>query len=176
MKENIAPRLNKVFDKRTMRHRIGNDTMVVHCHHYTTLYTQLALDCSLLDAKTLLAECAEDAWGPFLTDYYQTSGITALAERIDCGERIYAAAGMGKMRVICAGPESGEVILERSHLDEGWRKKWGQSEQPVNFITAGFIAGLFSAVFTQPLRHYLVIEDQSIATGEEQSHFTVVTR
>jgi hypothetical protein len=168
--------LNKVFDARSCRHKMGDNTVVLHCHHFATLYTQLAMDCSLLDAKKLLVECSEDTWADFLNEYYSTQGISRVEERIALAEQLYAATGMGMMRVLCAGPESGEVTLEHSHVDEGWLKKWGKHDTPVNYIGAGFIAALFAAVFNRPARSYDVIETQAIVCGASCSNFTVVVR
>jgi hypothetical protein len=168
--------LNREFDAQSCRHRIDGNTTVLHCHHYATLYTQLAMDCGMLDATALLAECAEDAWEKFLRDYYQAQGITGLADRITLAEQTYAAAGLGKMRITCAGPESGEVTLEHSHVDEGWLKKWGAHDKPVNYIGAGFIAGAFAAIFDRPTRSFMAIETVGIVTGAPRSHFTVVAR
>lgn len=168
--------LNKEFDAKSCRHKIDGNAAVLHCHHFATLYTQLAIDCSMLDAKALLAECAEDAWEEFLSGYYRNQGISSTTERIALGEQAYAAAGLGKMRVTCAGPESGEVIIEHSHVDEGWMKKWGKHETPVNFIGCGFIAGLFAAVFGHPVRSFVANEIQGIVCGAPCSRFTVVAR
>jgi len=168
--------LNKVFDAKLSRHLLEGSTVVLHCHHYATLYTQLAMDCALLDAKSLLAECSEEVWEGFLSNYYKTNGIASLADRITIGEQVYAAAGLGKMCVICAGTDSGEVVLEHSHVDEGWIKKWGKSDKPVNLIGAGFIAALFAAVFGKPQRSFSVIEVQSIVSGAACSRFSVVAR
>ena len=168
--------LNKVFDAKSCRHKIDGNTVVLHCHHFAALYTQLALDCGMLDAKALLAECAEDAWEEFLSEYYRTHSISSITERIALAEQTYAAAGLGKMRVTCAGPESGEVAIEHSHVDEGWIHKWGKRDTPVNFIGAGFIAALFAAVFDHPVRTYVATEIQSIVCGAACSRFTVVVR
>lgn len=83
---------------------------------------------------------------------------------------------MGKMRITCAGAESGEVELDHSHVDEGWINKWGKHDQPVNYIGAGYIAGVFAALFDQPNQTYTASETQSIVSGAERSLFTVVTR
>jgi len=168
--------LNKVFDTQASRHRVDGSTVVLHCHHYATLYTQLALDCSMLDAKTLLAECSEEVWEAFLSNYFKTNGIASLGDRIAIGEQTYAAAGLGKMRVTHAGTESGEVTLEHSHVDEGWIKKWGKHDAPVNLIGAGFIAGLFAALFGKPVRSFVAVETQSIVSGASCSRFSVVAR
>jgi hypothetical protein len=168
--------LNKQFNPQSCRHIIEGKTTVLHCHHYSTLYTQLAMDCSMLDGKALLAECSEDTWNEFLSGYFRSRNISAIEKRIALGEQTYAAAGLGRMHVTCASPESGEVTLEHSHLDEGWIKKWGHHNAPVNFIGAGFVAALFSAVFDLPVRSFAVTETQAIVCGAPCSRFTVVRR
>jgi hypothetical protein len=168
--------LNKKFNADSCRHEIDGNTVVLHCHHYATLYTQLAMDCGMLDAKTLLAECSEETWDEFLRAHYCAQGISSIEERIAIAEQTYAAAGLGKMRVTCAGPESGEVAIEHSHVDEGWINKWGKHPAVVNYIGAGFIAALFSAVFNKPARSYVATETQGIVCGAPCSRFTVVVR
>jgi hypothetical protein len=168
--------LNKSFDSQTCRHKLEGETVVLHCHHFTSLYTQIADDCGMLDAKALLAECSEDTWGGFLSRYFSTHGVTDTAARISLGEQIYAAVGLGKMEVKCIGPESGEVVLKHSHVDDGWIKKWGKRKEPVNFITAGYIAGMFSAILDRPARSFTVMEAKSIVRGDPFSMFTVAAK
>ena len=126
--------------------------------------------------KTLLAECAEDTFHQTLASYFEANGIERVEDRIAIAEQYYATAGLGKMQVVCAGPESGVVELIHSHIDEGWIKKWGKRDKPVNFITCGYIAAVFSAVFGQGKRSFAVTETASIITGAERSQFNVVAR
>jgi hypothetical protein len=155
---------------------MNGQVSVLHCHHYATLYSQLADDCGMLDGKKLLAECTEDTFYHTLTSYYAEHGIGNIEDRIAIAEQYYAASGLGKMKVVCAGPESGVVELAHSHIDEGWIKKWGKRDKPVNFITCGYIAAVFSAVFGQEKRSFAVTETASIITGAERSQFNVVAR
>jgi hypothetical protein len=146
---------------------------VLHCHHFATLTTQLANDCGLLDGKKLLAECAEDTFYSLLISYYAEHAVTALAERIAVAEQYFSAMGLGKLAVKYAGPYSGTVELEHSHVDEGWLKKWGRANKPVNHIGCGYITALFSAVYDRPRRDFQARETQSIAQGAEVSIITV---
>ncbi|MBN1346125.1 MAG: hypothetical protein JXQ73_25785 [Phycisphaerae bacterium] len=168
--------LDHKFDPKACRHSLGGATYVLHCHHYATLYTQLADDCGMLDGKKLLAEVSGDVFGRELSRYYECHGIEDIADRIAIAEQYYAVAGLGQMKVICAGPEGGEVELLHSHVDEGWIKKWGKRDKPVNFITCGYIAGVFAAVFDRDPRTYQVGETDSIVTGADRSKFQVVAR
>jgi len=166
--------LDRRFDPKTCRHSINGQVQVLHCHHYATLYTQLANDCGMLDGKRLLAEVSEDTFYNILRDYYAANNISNIEDRISIAEQYFAISGLGKMTVRCASPESGEVELSTSHVDQGWIKKWGHKDQPVNFIGWGYISAMFSAVFDKPTRAYSVTETQSIVSGAETSRFEVV--
>lgn len=167
--------IDRSFDPKSCRHSINGDVQVLHCHHYATLYSQLAIDCGMLDGKKLLMDVAEDSFYKTLTDYYKAHNLTDMDDRIAIAEQYYAVAGLGKMKVKCMGPDSGEVELAHSHVDEGWVKKFGKSETPVNFITAGYVAGLFAAIQDKQPRSFSVKEVQSIVSGADSSLFEVVT-
>ncbi len=167
-------KLDHRFDPITCRHTRNGATEVLHCHHYASLYTQLADDVSMLDGKKLLAECAEDAFAGLLKSYFAENGICTVEDRIAIAEQYYASAGLGKLKVLFAGSDSGRVELIHSHIDEGWIKKWGKRDKPVNFITSGYIAALFCAVFDLPARSVNVSEVKSIVCGDAQSQFNVV--
>ncbi|MBN2083178.1 hypothetical protein JW859_13350 [bacterium] len=162
------------FNSQTCRHTLNGHTSVLHCHHYATLYSRLADDCGMLDGRKLLFECAEDSFLEVLCSYYAEQGIDSIEDRIAIAEQYYAVTGLGKMNIKCAGAESGEVELLHSHVDEGWIKKWGKRDSAVNFITCGYIAAVFSAVFDHPARSYTVAEFASLVKGDERSRFNVV--
>ncbi|MCL1851435.1 MAG: hypothetical protein FWF88_00165 [Peptococcaceae bacterium] len=171
---NDTLRLRHAFDKERCRHEINGLTAVLHCHHFASLTTQLANDCQLLDAKKLLMQCAEDTFHLVLTDYYQQNAITGIEERLHVGEQYFAEVGLGKLKVSYAGPYSGEVVLEHSHLDEGWIKKWGRTDKPINYVGCGFVCALFAAAYNRNRREYTALELQSIARGADVSVIRVM--
>lgn len=166
----IAPE----FEPRSCRQVINGRTYVLHCHHYATLYTQLAEDCGMLDGKKLLAETAEDSFYDVLKEIIQKQGVHSITGRFAIGEQYFRMTGLGTLNVVSAGPDSGEVEVPVSHLDAGWLKKWGQSKRPINHLARGFIAALFSVAFDRPRRSFNVSETESIAAGAPQSRFVVV--
>lgn len=166
--------IDRRFDRKTCRHSLNGQVVVLHCHHYASLYSQLADDCGLLDAKKLLAEVSEDTFYKILSDYYALHGIDRIDDRISIAEQYYAALGIGSMKVLYAGPDSGEVELIHSHIDEGWIKKWGKTDKPVNFITCGYIAALMASVLGKSPRTFGVAEVESIVCGAARSRFTAV--
>lgn len=168
--------IDRRFDPNRCQHTINGRVHVLHCHHYLSLYTQLAEDCGMLDARKLLTEVAEDTFYEVLADYYREHGLESVADRITIAEQYYALTGLGQMRVLAAGRDSGEVELLHSHADGGWIKKWGKREKPVNYITCGYIAALFAAIFGLPSRSFAAMETASIVSGAERSEFVVAAR
>jgi hypothetical protein len=164
------------FDPRRCRHLVDGRTFVLHCHHYATLYTQLAEDCGMLDGKKLLAESAEDTFYEVLRDYFKKHNLESIALRFSAGEQYFRVTGLGLLNVASAGPDYGEVELPSSHLDAGWIKKWGKTKKHINHIARGFIASLFAAAFDRPCRSYSVIETESIVSGSPRSRFEVVAQ
>ena len=170
MSQATQMRLDHKFDAERMRHYLNGQLSVLHCHHYATLYTQLAIDAKETD---LLASVAEEVFAGVLNDYFSKNGVESLDDRIAVACDYYAKVGLGKMKATYLGNDSGQIVLEDSHVDKGWIKKWGKFDAPVNHIGRGYIAGMFSAVWDKPLGTYTVSETESIVTGAEKSCFKV---
>jgi hypothetical protein len=163
--------LDHAFDPKTNRHSLNGFTSVLHCHHYTTLYTQLAMDAKETE---LLKNTTEDAFYDFLTDYYEVHKVECYREKLELAAQCYSALGLGKMEIVYAGEDSAEIRLLKSHVDSGWIKKWGKYDAPVNYITAGFISAMLSASFKRQTRTFNVAEVESIVMGSEASCFKAV--
>ncbi len=161
------------IDPRTLRHYYNDHLMVVHCHHYSTLYTQLAMDAG---ETRLLQDVSEDMFYSVLSDYFKKNSVPSLEDRIEIAIQQYGMMGLGSLEVRYVGEDSADFILRRAHVDKGWMRKWGKSDKPVNFIGAGCIAGLLSAVLDKPARTYEVRQTKSIAMGDEYSEMKAVRR
>ncbi|MCJ7525568.1 MAG: hypothetical protein MUP71_10170 [Candidatus Aminicenantes bacterium] len=169
-----ALKLAHRFDAERCRHFIGDQVSVLHCHHYATLFTQLAIDAQdLVDGTKILKEVTEDVVHGVLTKYYSENGISDPQERLEIGVQLYSFYGLGKMVLVSPGSGGGAVEMSTAHVDEGWIKKWGKGKAPVNFIGTGFIAGMFAAAFDKPVRTYQVDEKQSRVMGADKSVFAV---
>ncbi|MBN1292966.1 MAG: hypothetical protein JXB48_14085 [Candidatus Latescibacteria bacterium] len=166
--------LDHQYDPKTSRHYLNNQLSVLHCHHYATLYSQLADDVEFVDGKKLLADVAEDTFYSVLQEYFDANSIVTVNDKISIAEQYFAATGLGQMNVVYLGHESAEVELVHSHVDEGWIKKWGKRQAPVNFITQGYIAALVSLVNNKSTKNYQVIEEESIVSGAKRSLFKAV--
>ena len=161
------------FDQNTKRHQINGIQSVLHCHHYTSLYSQLAIDANETE---LLKECARESLRTVLDNYFENNLIDTVQERIEIGCQYYALVGMGNMKVDFLGEYSGKVEVLSSHTDDGWMKKWGQYDKPVNYITAGFIEALCESVLDLPAKTFVATETQSIVMGAKTSIFNIVRR
>ncbi len=163
--------LDHSYDAVKKQHYLNGSLTVLHCHHYTTLYTQLALDAN---ETRLLAEPAEETFYGELAAYLKQQNITALTTKIELACDYYAAVGLGTMEVVSLGDDSGVVRLNSSHVDAGWLKKWGQHTAAVNYIGGGFIAAMFAVITGKPAGSFNAIETSSIVMGSPYSQFSVV--
>ena len=162
--------LDRRFDLEKTRHYLNGELTVLHCHHFATLYSQLAIDANETE---LLAETCQETFHSQLAEYYEKHSVESINDRIELASQYFVALGLGKLHVQYLGKDSGKVILTNSHIDEGWVKKWGKYDKPVNYIGAGFIAGMCAAIYNKPIGTFKVREDQSIVMGAEQSEFTI---
>lgn len=164
------------FDPTRSRHYVNGQTTVLHCHHYSTLYAQLADDATLFDGKSILRNTTEHTFFNTLTRYCTDKQITSREDRINACEQYWAWSGMGDLTLTSWSETGGRAEMSRSHLDEGWIRKWGKRPEPVNFITQGYLAAAWSVIGGHPEGTYQVNETASIVAGAEKSIFSVTRK
>ena len=167
----IELEIDHKFDPVKNRHYLNGDCTVLHCHHYSTLYTQLALDATDFEGVRHLTETSEDIFYEVLKRYYEEKCITDIAEKVEIAQQYWQASGMGLIRFTGVGKYEVVAEMEYSHIDEGWLKKWGGADKPVNFFTVGFVAAVAALVNNKPPRTFKAKETKSLACGDEKSEF-----
>ncbi len=163
----------QTFDPTRCRHYVNGEVTVLHCHHYSTLYSQLADDATLFDGKSILRTTTENVFFNTLQNYCREHDVTGWENRAALVESYWAWCGMGDLKVTKWSEKGGTAEMHRSHVDEGWIRKWGKRPQPVNFITQGYLAAAWSVIGNKPSGYYQVKETQSIVSGSEKSVFSV---
>ncbi len=162
--------LDKSFDTEKCRHYVNNRLTVLHCHHYATLFTQLAIDAKdIVEGTKILYETSETVFFEVLKGYFEKNNITDKTERLGLAQEMLSAVGLGKIEPDSFDESGGLVEMPVSHIDEGWLKKWGKHDSPVNYIGAGYIAAMYSAAFDKPVRTYKVEEQESMVTGAKKT-------
>ncbi len=167
--------LKYTFDDKTYRHYINEIPTVLHCHHYITLTIKLAEQLSDLGGPRILVESAEDSIRPFFDNYFSNKNIKSVSERLEICEEFFGVFGLGVMKIDkdTANQTGGRVKLLKSHVDQGWKMKFGSADHHLNYLAQGFIAAAFGATFNTPPRTYNSKEIASIVTGDEVSEFIV---
>lgn len=158
------------FEPDQCRQYLNDELSVFHCHHYATLYTQLADDAKLFDGARHLRDSSSEAMLPPLKKYCAKNAITSIEDKISIAEQYYSYVGLGKLKI---DMNARSVTMTNSHVDEGWIKKWGKRNEPVNFIGQGFIAAAFALISGDDPASYKVNETQSIVSGAATSEFIV---
>lgn len=160
----------KNFDFKAKRFYLNTEPTVLHCHHYTTLLTQLANDAAKFNGPQIMFSTTEETFYPILYKYIKENNVVSYEDRASIVEQYYAYIGLGLMKI---NLKEHSVELIHSHLDEAWIKKWSITDKPVNYITQGFLSAAFSAITNNNLGMFDVKEIQSIACGAETSKFII---
>lgn len=158
------------FDPDKCRQYLNGELTVFHCHHYATLFTQLADDAKLFNGAEHLKNATSESMFPVIKKYCEENNITSTEDKISIAEQYYSYVGLGKLKIDL---ESKSAEMENSHIDEGWIKKWGKRDSPVNFVGHGYIASAFALANNDNPESYDVKEIQSIVSGAESSKFVI---
>lgn len=168
-KEFIA---NQVFDFTKMRHYTNDECSVFHCHHYSSLFTQLADDSKMFKGDKQLFDASEEVFYRVLRKYFKDNSISPAEDRKSIAEQYLCFIGLGKVEIKIKG-DGGSAEMVHSHVDEGWIKKWSKRDQPVNYIGQGFLAAAFASITDKDVGSYSVEETQSIVSGATSSKFVI---
>lgn len=165
-------RFDQRFDRRRMFQYVNDEPSVMHCHHYATLFTSVAMEQEAFGGPRLLAESTEDAFFLVLKKYFIRERVKGADARARVAEEYCALVGLGKL-TLSVQKNGGTAEMAHSHVDEGWLKKWSRNDKPVNHIGRGYIAAAFSAINDATVRMYEVEETASIVMGAPKSTFVV---
>ena len=163
-----------VFDPKSCRHYDNSVPSVLHCHHYASLYCQLADDAEQFNGRQLLRRASELAFLPVLKKYFAEHQVADCGERVALAEEYWKSMGFGTLKFDWVGELSSAAHMDHSHVDEGWIKKWGTREKPVNFIGQGYLSAAMAAIYDLPAGSYTVYETESIVSGAAASRFSLV--
>ena len=161
----------KKFDKKLKRYYMDSEQMVFHCHHYTTLLTQLAMDAKRFNGEGILFNSSKKSFYTVFIDYFKKYNIVSQEDKVRIIEQYFSHIGLGILKI---NIDKKTAHMDSSHLDEGWKMKWGTYDKPVNMIGQGYIAAAFSAIIGADV--FKVEEIQSIACGADCSKFTIEYR
>ena len=157
------------FDPVRCRHYFNGVLTVLHCHHYMSLFHQLADDAVDYEGERLLREAAEDTFFEVLDKYYHDHQVTDLRDKIALAQEYWQVVGMGLIQFTAVGRYAVTAQMEYSHVDDGWLKKWGGRDKPVNFVTAGFVSAAAALFSNKPPRSFKTRELKSLVCGDEIS-------
>jgi hypothetical protein len=167
---------NQEFDPKYMYQYVNNEISVMHCHHYATLFTKLAIDMDKkLDGARLLKESMEESAYLTLQRLMLTQKVISHNDKVDIAQQYFGLSGLGQLQLKVKS-NGGSARLMHSHVDEGWIKKWRKEKKPVNFIGQGYIIAAFSVINGRSIGTYEIEETRSIVKGDRYSEFTITEK
>ncbi len=161
-------KVKHTFNQRLKRHYLNDIQSVYHCHHYSALYTQLAIDAN---EEALLATAAEENFYVMLINYFKENNVEDIELKVILACEYYSVLGLGSLTVDVLSNNMSIVSSENSHIELGWIKKWKNYDKPVNYIGCGYVSAMLSAVLNHPIGTFETVELQSIVMGSEKTIF-----
>ena len=161
------------FNSNTKRRSMNGIPTVLHCHHFITLYTQLAMDARETE---LLEDVAEESFYEVLNKYFKDNKLTDFEEKVEIACQYYYVMGLGSLEVAFLGEDSTKIVSKKSHIEEGWIEKWGENSKAVNFIGCGYISAMLSSVFDKPFGIYKTTEYESLVKGDKETIFKTLKK
>ena len=171
----IECEFNQEFDPNHMFQYVNNEISVMHCHHYASLFTKLAIDMERIGGPDLLKDAMEESSFLTLKRLFLTQKVTSKAEKTALAEQYFGLSGLGQLE-LSVDSGGGSATMIHSHVDEGWIKKWKKESRPVNFIGQGYLAAAFSIINGRSIGSYTIDETQSIVTGADTSRFLITQK
>lgn len=161
---------NYQFDTQRYRCVVNGVDSVRHCYPTMNSLTQLVI---AIEGQKTLQDVAESTFYKILYTNFTQQQITTLPDKITTAQQYWQTMGMGKLELMQTNSTLTSAEMTHSHIDESWRKAQANYHQPINFITAGFIAACAALLTDKPTGSYTVNEIDSLAMGKEKSIFAV---
>ncbi len=160
-------------DERSKKRYLNGISSVLHCHHFITLYTQLAMDA---EETSLLEEVAQDNFHEVLNKYFIENNISDFQEKAEISCQYYSVLGLGTLEIKYISESSAEITSKNSHIDAGWIKKWGNNDKAVNFIGRGYVSAMLSIILAKPIGSFKTSEIKSIVKGDNETVFKSIKK
>lgn len=133
------------YDFATNRLVVGDEPIILHCHHYNCFLQRSIQDAEYIDsAPILVGAAAEVAFAQLTSLLSRTPDVPARKAIV---EALYRASGFGLIDLSEVTAEGGEMRTRSTHYSTGWTEKFGRSRTPVAFFSTGFLAGALAAIY-----------------------------
>ncbi|OJJ23775.1 hypothetical protein BKI52_05340 [marine bacterium AO1-C] len=146
---------------------------IFHCHHYNCYLQAVLLDTKdyLPEIKQVLIDSAQEvAFSQFYTFFKETPELD-IEQKKQVVVDYFRFAGFGQVALGQVNNIGGIVTTSSEHYGISWKLKFGLSNEPVSFFTAGFLAGATEAVYDLKLGTLNTVQEHCLAMGDEQSQF-----
>ena len=104
------------YNPKNSRHYLNNCSTVLHCHHYVSLITQLALYTDQFSGEIILKDTAEDVFYSVLRDYFEANLVQSPEDKVEVARDYYRYIGMGLIDFTVTATNI-QAKMEYSHVD-----------------------------------------------------------
>jgi len=158
------------FDEEHNYLEIGGEAMIFHCHHYITNLQRTILDAEYIDSALFLIGSAADSV------YIQLSNLCDgldIQESKQMAQDIYKCFGYGLIDLTLMDENGGVITTKKSFFSKTWMMKFGESQKPVDYYTAGFLAATYAVLYKKELKNVQCVQTTCLSCGAEHNSFVI---
>lgn len=146
----------------------------LHCHHYNCGLVKALEEMKTIDARAIIIQAAQEEFHDNFARYMSNhlSGASA-EEKLKTAAELYRFMGFGRIDLSGLSESGGKAYADSSYYVTGWLAKYERRTTPVCHLTCGFLSGILSAVYENPLNTYLVDESMCMISGEDHCEFLI---
>jgi len=146
----------------------------LHCEYYSVYWQKTRERAELVDGEHIIKKNARKALFDELGEIFSRKDAEHYAERKTYGKEFFRSMGYGKFHLPEHVEEGLEIEVENSHFGQGWKKQWGEQEEPKCTALEGFLEGFLAAATLSGEKAFTVEEKSCLAEGDESCTFEVV--
>ncbi|WP_372368522.1 V4R domain-containing protein [Candidatus Uabimicrobium sp. HlEnr_7] len=164
--------LKITFDSQHNRRLLESTEVVVHCHHYNCQLQSCIESSQFIDGPRLLKDVAKDVFGKELEHYISKNKLEldSAEKKWDLARKIYKTHGFGTFD--WQNLEEGKINSCSSHFAEGWKAKFGVSNQARCSLTCGFLERAYELITSQKVQ---ISETKCMAMGNDECVFEITS-
>ena len=174
LKDNIPFTIDRSHSRVLVGDQATGKAHVLHCSYYNnyllrTIWKDAA---GFVDSEPLLIGAAAEQTYFQLKGLFEAHAIHDKEERKIFASKFYSWQGLGLLDFDPIEENGGVSRSASQHYAEGWKEQFGLSDEPIGFVTRGWLAGAAAAIFDLPHGYFSTHQLECAAvTGRTNSIF-----
>jgi len=158
------------YDEQNNYLEIAGEAMIFHCHHYIINLQRTILDAKYIKSDIFIVGSAAHSVYNQLNNLCNGLNID---ESKQMAEDIYRTFGYGLIDLSTMSENGISLDTSSSFFSKTWKIKFGESKEPVDYYTVGFLAACYAVIYGKKLEDINAIQKSCMSCGDESNNYVI---